>query len=465
MGSFSTRLSLFSERLLQYDCSISEIFCLHLLSSFCSSFRILNSTRVLERVASLLFEHERVTQEANFIQVEMPPPTTPEKSGGKPRPGNDLIPLVIASHPGGFSLNYNRMIEIDPQKRTYYALEHKFRKFKARAREICDAEGGKALDIGKPSVEKAEAKSPNDRHEDLIPLLIASIPGRITLNFKRMKELDPHGRTESSLEHRFRKYKAAAKDILIANDIKTTEDDSSSAKITPTPTPSKKRKTKREGGMGESDSGEMTPTKKLRVVKRDQKNANAAGVKGDNLDDDVDRVNVSAKEGPGAKISDKETEDARLEVAVTRKRKPAASKPRPRKKGLAIILKKEPAFISETESDGEEEDSVKPTPQPKPLKKGLARAVKKGATVLSETESEDKEEEEPIKASSARNCKRKAVGADKTEANGKRSNGKATKECLAEDVTRNLGGAIAGVEVGEASGAPSKESAIRLLFE
>lgn len=456
---------MFSERLLQYDCSISEIFCLHLLSSFYSSFRILISIRVLERVASLLIEHERVTQEANFIQVEMPPPTTPEKSGGKLRPGNDLIPLVIASHPGGFALNYNRMTEIDPQKRTYYALEHKFRKFKARAREICDAEGGKALDVGKPSVEKAGAKSPNDQHEDLIPLLIASIPGRITLNFKRMKELDPHGRTASSLEHKFRKYKVAAKDILIANGIKTTEDENSSAKITPTPTPSKKRKIKREGMKGESDNGEMTPTKKPRVVKRDQKNASAAGVKIENLDDNVDRVNVSAKEEPGARISDEETEDARLEATMTRKRKLAASKPRPRKKGLAIILKKEPAFFSKTESNGEEEDSVKPTPQPKPLKKGLARAVKKEATILSETESEDKEEEEPIEASLARNGKRKAVGADKTEADGKRSIGKATKDCLAEDAASNLGGAIAGVEVGEASGAPSKESAIRLLFE
>lgn len=424
---------------------------------------------------SLLFEYVRVTQEANFIQVEMPPPTTPEKSGGKPRPGgnDDLIPLVIASHPGGLALNYNKMKEIDPQKRTYYALEHKFRKFKARAKEICDAEGGKALDVGKASVEKAGAKSPNNQHEDLIPLLIASIPGRITLNFNRMKELDPHGRTASSFEHKFRKYKAAAKEILDANGGKATEDGSSSANVTPTPTPTKKRKTKSDGVKVESDNGEITPIKKRKVVKRDQKNVNASRVKEGNLGDEADQVNESAKEEPGAKASDEESEDAKLDAAVAaKKRKPVSpSKPRPRKKGLAMIMKKEPTFLSGTESDREDkDDSVKATTaqQPKPLKKGR---VQKGAASLSETGSKDKAAgEEPIKkAKSARNGKRKAVvGADddKTEAaNDKRSN---TTEILTEDVASELGGggAIAGVEeVGEPSGVPSKESAIRLLFE
>lgn len=433
---------------------------------------------------SLLFEYVlvRVTQEANFIQVDMPPPTTPEKSGGKPRPGgnDDLIPLVIASHPGGLSLNYTKMIELDPQKRTYYALEHKFRKFKARAKEICDAEGGKPLDVGKASVEKAGAKSPNNQHEDLIPLLIASKYGRVTLNFNRMKELDPHGRTASSFEHKFRKYKAAAKEILDADGGKATEGGSSSANITPTPTPTKKRKTKGEAVKGESDNGEMTPTKKRRVVKRDQKNANAAGVKEENLGDEAVQVNESAKEEPGAKASDEESEDAKPDAAVAKKRKPvSASKPRPRKKGLAIVLKKEPTFLSGTESgDEEKDDSVKATTaQPKPLKKGRARIVRKEATSLSETESGDNAGEEPIKAKSARNGKRKAVvvvvGADdKTEAvNGKKSNGKANTEILTEDAASELGeegggGAIAGVEeMGEASEVPSKESAIRLLFE
>lgn len=379
----------------------------------------------------------------------MPLPTTPEKSGGKPRSaGNeDLIPLVIASHPGSMSsLNYNRMIKLDPQKRTYYALEHKFRKFKARAKEICDVEGGgRGFDVGKASEGKAGAKSPSNQHEDLIPLLIASIPGRITLNFNRMKELDPHGRTASSLEHKFRKYKAAAKEILDADGGKATEEDGdSSVKITPTATPTKKRKTKGEGVKGESDNGEMTPTKKRRVVKRDQKNGNAAaGVKKEgNLVDEADRMkNESVKKKAGAKASDEESEDnTKLDAAMAKKRKPAsaAAKPRPRKKGLAIILKKEPTLLSEDESDEDDEeteDSVKATiAQPtekKPLKKGLARTV--------------------VRKKSSNGNELGVVGGDVGVGVGGVGGGAAIAEV--------------DEEVEEASGVPSKESAIRLLFE
>lgn len=352
----------------------------------------------------------------------MAPPTTPEKSGGKTRPGgnDDLIPLLIASNPDGLTLNYKRMKEIDPQKRTYYALEHKFRKFKARAKEICDAEAAKALEGGKADVEKASTAISSNQHEDLIPLIIAC-SGRLTLNFKRMSELDFHGRTTSSFEHKFRKYKAEAKDILDAEGGKASDEGDSNPKKTPT---HQKRKTKGEGAQGEP--------KRRRVVKKEPKIASPgtevadrAGVKKDNLDDEADRVigaNESAEEEPGAKTPDEESENVRLEAVVAKKRKPA-SQPGPRKKGLARILKKESTFLSETESD---------------------------------------EKEELMKASSVRN-KRKVVGTDKTEAKGKDSKGKPSTEFLAEDAASEPEGATAGV--GESSGAPSKENAIRLLFD
>lgn len=392
---------------------------------------------------SLLFECI-VSQGANFIQVEMAPPTTPEKSGGKPRPGgnDDLIPLLIASNPGGITLNYNRMKDLDPQKRTYYALEHKFRKFKARAKEICDAEATKAAGKATLEAEKSASVSSN-QHEDLIPLIIACSPNRLTVNFNRMKDLDPHGRTASSFEHKFRKYKAAAKEILDADGSKATHDEGSSS---PKKTPAKKRKTKGEGAQGESDNGEML-SKKRKVVKRGSKNTSAgaevadpqaerrAVVKEENIDDEADRVMKAqdenpAEEEPGAKTSaNDESEDARPDAAVSKKRKPA-SQPRPPKKGLARIVKKEATFLSESESESESED-----------------------------------EEEPTKAHSVPN-KRKAVGAaaDKTEAKDKGSKDEPTTEFLAEDAAHSeQGGATAGV--GESPGAPSKESAIRLLFE
>lgn len=372
----------------------------------------------------------------------MAPPTTPEKSGGKTRPGanDDLIPLLIAGNPG-LTLNCSRMRDIDPQKRTYYALEHKFRKFKARAKEICDAEGAKDLDVGKAVVEKAETKSTSissNQHEDLIPLIIASSAGKPVLNFNRMKQLDPHGRTASSFEHKFRKYKAAAKEILDADKGKSSK------------TPTKRRKTKGEGAQGESDNGEKNPRKKRRVIKGGSKNADAgaevaepqakrpAGVKGESLDDEADRetvmaeketdnannANEAAEEEPGAKTSDEESEDAKLEAAVAKKRKPES--------------------------------------RPKPRKKGLARIVKRELTSLTDTESEDKGElTEPYSVQN----ERKAVGAEKSGAKGKDSKGEPTTEYLAENAASEPGGATAA-GVGESSGAAMlKESAIRLLFE
>lgn len=370
----------------------------------------------------------------------MAPPTTPEKSGGKTRPGgnDDLIPLLIAGNPG-LTLNCNRMRDIDPQKRTYYALEHKFRKFKARAKEICDAEGTKDLDVGKAVVEKAETKSTSissNQHEDLIPLIIASSAGKPVLNFNRMKQLDPHGRSASSFEHKFRKYKAAAKEILDA-------DEGNSSKTT-----TKRRKTKGEGAQGESDDGEKKARKKRRVIKGGSKNADAAaevadpqakrpaGVKGESLDDEADRetvmaeketenANEAAEEEPGAKTSDEESEDAKLEAAVAKKRKPES--------------------------------------QPKPRKKGLARIVKRELTFLTETESEDKGE--LTEAYSVQN-KRKAVGAEKSGAKGKDSKGEPTTEYLAENAASDEPGGATAAGVGESSGAAMlKESAIRLLFE
>lgn len=380
-----------------------------------------------------------------MIQVEMAPPTTPEKSRGKTRPGgnDDLIPLLIAAN-ADLTLNYSRMRDIDPQKRTYYALEHKFRKFKARAKEICNAENAKdGLNAGGAIVEKAETKSTSissNQHEDLIPLIIAASPGKSVLNFNRMKQLDPHGRTASSFEHKFRKYKAAAKDILDADEGNYPK------------SPTKRRKTKGEGPQGESDTEEKTPTKRRRVVKGGSKNANTnaaaevvgpeakhlAGVGGESHDDEADRETVMAKkesdnaneaaeeEEPGAKTTS--DEDARLEAAVAKKRKPES--------------------------------------QPKPRKKGLARIVKRESTFLTESESESEGEEELMKARSVQN-KRKPAGAAKSGAKGKGSKGgPTTTEYLAENAAASEPEGATAAGVGESPGAAMlKESAIRLLFE
>lgn len=54
----------------------------------------------------------------------------------------------------------------------------------------------------------------NSPGDDLMPLIIATTD--IKLNYKAMAALDPHNRTASALEHKFRNFRSAAKDLLAA---------------------------------------------------------------------------------------------------------------------------------------------------------------------------------------------------------------------------------------------------------
>ena len=76
-------------------------------------------------------------------------PVTPTKPGGKERavssmstgsPGatnDDVIPVLLAANPG-ITLNYKQMMALDPQHRTYSSWEHKFRKWRAKAKDIAN---------------------------------------------------------------------------------------------------------------------------------------------------------------------------------------------------------------------------------------------------------------------------------------------------------------------------------------
>ena len=52
--------------------------------------------------------------------------------------------------------------------------------------------------------------------DTVIPLLFAANPG-IAPNYKKMSAMDSHGRTAVALEHKFRKWRAAAREILAAH--------------------------------------------------------------------------------------------------------------------------------------------------------------------------------------------------------------------------------------------------------
>lgn len=62
---------------------------------------------------------------------------------------------------------------------------------------------------------KASASANNDA-DSIMPLLFATI-GNPSISFKKMAAMDDLGRTESSLEHKFRKWRQKGRDIAAEN--------------------------------------------------------------------------------------------------------------------------------------------------------------------------------------------------------------------------------------------------------
>lgn len=144
-----------------------------------------------------------------------------ESPSGRAAAGEDLIPLLLAVNPG-IVVNYKRMAALDPKHRTWSSWEHKFRKLKAR---------GKELAAGAAKAEGETSKAAGDVEESVI-LLIAANPG-ITFNYKEIAALDLQGRTFYSWEHRFRKWRASAKELAeeAAKDNGEKEDNGDDAPI------------------------------------------------------------------------------------------------------------------------------------------------------------------------------------------------------------------------------------------
>lgn len=62
---------------------------------------------------------------------------------------------------------------------------------------------------------RASANANNDA-DSIMPLLFATL-GNPSISFKKMAAMDELGRTESSLEHKFRKWRQKGRDIAAAN--------------------------------------------------------------------------------------------------------------------------------------------------------------------------------------------------------------------------------------------------------
>lgn len=103
-----------------------------------------------------------------------------------------------------------------------------------------------------PTKRGAGAGSTSDI-DTIIPLLFAGSPGIIP-NYNKMSALDEHGRTASALEHKFRKWRQVARDILAAH-----PEEAGSEKVvgqpnkTKNPRSSKKGKQANGGAMVDDD--------------------------------------------------------------------------------------------------------------------------------------------------------------------------------------------------------------------
>lgn len=112
----------------------------------------------------------------------------------------------------------------------------------------------------------ADPKAPAASAEDLlIPILIASNPG-MKLDYKTMSALDGT-KTPAAFEHRFRKYRARAQEILASSGGVAGAGEIPGGLVPVTPTKKRVKKSTGDGGNEDGADGEETPKKKARMPK------------------------------------------------------------------------------------------------------------------------------------------------------------------------------------------------------
>ena len=79
---------------------------------------------------------------------------------------------------------------------------------------------------------RASASTTNNDADSIMPLLFATI-GNPSISFKKMAAMDELGRTESSLEHKFRKWRQKGREIAAEHPENAGKLDTTSATTTP----------------------------------------------------------------------------------------------------------------------------------------------------------------------------------------------------------------------------------------
>lgn len=259
---------------------------------------------------------------------------------------------------------------------------------------------GKGRAISLSNTGSPSASNPND---DVIPILLAANPG-LTLNYKKMAALDPQQRTNFSWEHKFRKWRASAKDIADGT-AKANDESSKDAGETGDPATETAMD---DAPIKKPKAGKKAPAKKQAVSQVASQAASQAATK-DDLASDKQALPIrptTARKGPvkatasgessvkNGELDNDGEDDTMAKANVSKKRDETTQdtinesppkKARTEKKGTARVVKKKAIKPSEAEeeiSENEDIDSektVKPKPKPKPRaeKKGTAKVVKK----------------------------------------------------------------------------------------
>ena len=212
------------------------------------------------------------------------------------------------------------------------------------------------------SPESKRRGSTSATEDDIIPLIIAGNPG-LVLNYKQMAARSKGKYTWSSLEHKFRKWKAVAKELQVD---------------------------KEEGTEGGAASSTVETAKKRQTAKPPAKRHRAA-VKKENQDQDSEDEEEEGKKKKPVKRSKMGSADAEEEPVIKEEIRKAAQK------------------LKEASKDG-----VSPVPElPKGQKKGTARVVKKDGLRGGR---DDEEDEAEVKGNGKGNKgKTKAVKVEESE--------------------------------------------------
>lgn len=227
------------------------------------------------------------------------------------------------------------------------------------------------------------AANVNDDANSIMPLLFATI-GNPKISFKKMAAMDELGRTESSLEHKFRKWRQKGREIAAENPENAGAPDTASAGAAAGAAATKKPRAATKKGASASDRGKGVVKQAVIGDEKDETEEEAAAIKQEPEEMVISRTAWSFQmtyrlQGGISSDIDKPSSKGKATANQGTKRRAAsqkaehvdggetlAKKAKVAKKGIARVVKKP---NTKTYSGSEDEDSVNEDEEEAPTKR------------------------------------------------------------------------------------------------